>query len=73
MSSNHNLPFPIAHATLSSDIPIATGVRIGVEDDKRHSEFSQGSVLTNMLGPSGTRGRDAKEFDKGKSIYLCIV
>ncbi|KAL3777143.1 hypothetical protein ACHAWO_000923 [Cyclotella atomus] len=57
---------PIARATLAPiNAPIATGMRVTLEDhNRRNSEYSQGSVLTHMHGPSGTRGRDARSLDR---------
>lgn len=42
------------------------------DDNRRNSEYSQGSVLTHMHGPSGTRGRDARSLDRCEDLLLNI-
>ena len=62
-SYSHN-DVPIVRATLASAVPVNMGMNVKIENDTRRNSVS--SVLTNMHGPSGTRGKDARELDRGE-------
>lgn len=59
---------PVVQAALVSAVPVNIGLNLKVQNDTRRN--SDSSALTNMHGPSGTRGKDAREFDRGEWMLI---